>query len=66
MSAIAIVFYVLARTIGLPLYHEAGWLDMMGAIPLGLLSVIGEALFLLTYASGKPGLMSVGRRRFLA
>ncbi len=38
---------------------------MMGPVPLGLLSVIVEALFLLMYVRGEPGL-AFGRRRLLA
>ena len=64
MSGIAIIAYVLARTLGLPFYHESSWLDMMGPVPLGLLSVIVEALFLLMYVRGEPGLARSGRRYF--
>ncbi len=65
MSAIAVVAYALARTTGLPFYHEQDWLDMMGLVPLGLLSVVVEVLFLLMYVRGEPGL-AFGRRRLLA
>jgi hypothetical protein len=54
MSAIAIVLYALARTTGLPYYHEDSWLDMMGAFPVGLLSVIAEGAFVVMYLIWRP------------
>lgn len=54
ISAVSILLYVVARTRGLPYYHEASWLDMMGAVPLGLASVILEGLFLVLYLKWRP------------
>ena len=54
MSAVAIIAYVLARTTGLPYYRESDWLDPMGAVPLGLLSLVVEFLFLVMWINGRP------------
>jgi len=53
-SAVAIIAYVLARTTGLPYYRESDWLDPMGAVPLGLLSLVVEFLFLVMWINGRP------------
>ncbi len=49
LSISAIIAYVLARTTGLPDYHESDWFDFMGAVPVGLLSVSVESAFVIVW-----------------
>ncbi len=63
LSAISMVLYVLARTSGLPYYHEDSWLDMMGAVPLGLLSLIVEGAFLFVYLKWRSASVRTAYRR---
>lgn len=63
LFAVSIVLYVVARTSGLPYYHETNWLDPMGSVPLGLLSVILEGLFVFLYLKWRPDSDQLSYRR---
>ena len=51
LTAAAAVLYVVARTSGLPDYREESWTDPVGVFPVGLLSLVMEAVFLLLYVA---------------
>ena len=46
LTATALLLYVVARTVGLPVFHETDWLDPTGPIPIGAIAFGSEALFL--------------------
>lgn len=49
LAAVTAVLYVAARTIGLPGYHEADWIDPVGLFPVGLASFMVEALVVIAF-----------------
>jgi hypothetical protein len=51
ISAASLCGYVLARTAGLPDFHESDWFDFLGPLPIGLMAVVAEALFLVVYGA---------------
>ena len=49
MAAGTIVLYVVVHTIGLPGFYLEDWLSTVGFLPLGPISVVGEAIIIALY-----------------
>lgn len=55
LAAGTIVVFIVVHTIGLPAFYLEDWIEMVGIAPLGPLSLVVEAAFLVTYAASFGG-----------
>jgi hypothetical protein len=49
LAAATAVLFIVVRTVGLPAFHLSDWVAMVGVLPLGPLSLLGDALLLALY-----------------
>lgn len=49
MAAGTMVFFIVVHTVGLPGFYLEDWLSTVGFLPLGPISLIGEAIIIVMY-----------------